>query len=204
MANTDTPWGLKPLFLAEAQKTALLLPISINYNTALFIQDPVVGVTAGTIERAAATGAVSCCGVILGIYAQQTPYSLRMDKLLPIQYYVASTATIQHFALVAVDPHQFFAMQEDGAVAPLTDAMTFANSDYIFTHTGNIITGISKCEIDSDKMANTATLAVKLIRPWMEYYDIDAGAYNVTNSANSKWIVKINSHQFGTATAGLG
>jgi len=204
MANSDTPWGFKPLFMQEAQSTAMLLPITINYNTILGIQDPVTGVTAGTIERAPATGAILCCGVILGIYAQQTPYSLQISKLLPVQYYAASTATIQHFALVALDPNMFYAMQEDGDTTPLTDAMTFSNCDIIWTHTVNTTTGISKCEINSDTMAVTATLAVRLIRPWMEYYDIDAGAYNVTNSANSKWIVKINNYQFQANTLGLG
>ena len=204
MANSDTPWGFKPLFMQEAQDTAMLLPITINYATSLFIQDPVTGVTAGTIERAPVTGAILCCGVILGVYQQQSPYSLQFSKMLPLQYYVASTATIQHFALVSLKPDMFYAMQEDGDTTPLTDAMTFSNCNIIFTHTGNTTTGISKCEIDSNTMAVTATLAVRLIRPWMEYYDIDAGAYNVTNSANSKWIVKINNYQFQANTLGLG
>lgn len=203
MANSDTPWGFKPLFMEEAERTAMLLPITINYASNIFIQDPVTGVTAGTIELAPVTGAILCCGVVLGVYQQQSPYSLQITKLLPLQYYVASTATKQHFALVALYPNMFYAMQEDGVTTPLTDAMTFSNCNIIYTHSGNTTTGISGVEIDSNTMAVTATLAVRLIRPWMEYYDIDAGAFNVTNSANSKWIVKINNYQFQANTLGL-
>lgn len=207
MANTDTPWGLKPLFMAEAQKTALLFPITINYGTALYINDPVTGVTAGTIERAPTTGAILCIGSILGIYQQQSPYSLSMERLLPVLYYPASTATKQYFALVTTDPNMFFTMQEDGVTTPLSAAMTFSNCDFIFTHAGNTTTGISGAEIDSDSMAVTATLAVRIIRPWLEYYDLGGQSYNaITATAAAswcKWIVRINNYQFGDNSLGL-
>ncbi len=207
MANTDTPWGVQPLFMTEARKTAMLLPITINYGTSLFIHDPVTGVTAGTIERAPETGAILTLGVILGIYQQQTPYSLAIERLLPVQYYPASTATKQYFALVACDPSLFFVMQEDGVTTPLSAAMRFSNCDFIFTHAGNSTTGISGCEIDSNTMAVTATLAVRIIRPWLEYYDLGGQSYNaITATAGAswcKWVVKINNHQLGDNTLGL-
>lgn len=207
MANTDTPWGLKPLFMAEARKTAIYLPITINYGTSLFINDPVTGVTAGTIERAPETGAILTLGTILGIYQQQTPYSLSMERMVAVQYYPASTATKQYFALVAIDPDIIYVMQEDGEATPLSAAMCFSNCDFIFTHAGNTTTGISGCEIDSNTMAVTATLAVRIIRPWLEYYDLGGQSYNaVTATAGAswcKWVVKVNNYQFDANTLGL-
>jgi hypothetical protein len=206
MANTSTPWGLRPLFMTEARKTAMLLPITINYATALFTNDPVTGVTAGTIERAT-TGAILTIGTILGIYQQQTPYSLGLERLLPVQYYPASTATKQYFALVTTDPNMFFTAQEDGDTTPLTAAMTFSNCDIVWpSPSGNTATGISYGAIDSNTMAVTATLMVRLIRPWLEYYDTGGNSYNhiaTTAAPWCKWIVRINNYQFGDNTLGL-
>jgi hypothetical protein len=207
MPNTDTPWGLKPLFMTEARKTAMLLPITINYATALYINDPVTGVTAGTIERAPETGALLCIGTILGLYRQGSPYSLGLERLLPVQYYPASTATVQYFALVTMDPNLYFVMQEDGVTTPLAAAMCFSNCDFIFTHAGNTTTGISGCEIDSNTMAVTATLALRIIRPWLEYYDLGGNSYNAViataGASWCKWVVRINNYQFGDNTLGL-
>lgn len=208
MSNTDTPWGLKPLFMTEAQKTALILPITNNYNTALYINDPVTGVTAGTLERAATTGAYLTLGTILGLYRQETPTSLSMERLLPVQYMGASPgATYNYFALITVDPNLFFTMQEDGDTTPLAAADGFANADFVFTHAGNTTTGISGCEIDSNTKANTATLALRLVRPWYEYYDLVGNAHNAivatAGASWCKWVVRINNYQFGANTLAL-
>ncbi len=199
MANTDMPWGFKPMFMAEAQKTAMLFPLTNNYGTALFLNDPVVGVTTGSrIERAGTTGAI--LGVVLGLYKQGTPKTMAIERLTPVQYFSATPGTTyEYFALVAVDPNLFFIMQEDGA---MDVNASFANTDILWTHTGNTTTGISKCEIDSSEIAVTATLSVKLIRPLYEWYDIDAGAFNAIGT-NCKWVVKINAHQLASNIAGL-
>jgi hypothetical protein len=207
MANTNTPWGLKPLFMTEARETALIMPITINYGTDLFINDPVCGVTAGTIELAYTTGAIKCIGSILGIYRQGAPYSQGLERLKPVQYYPASTATVQYFALITTSPNLFFTIQEDGEGTPMTVIMPFGNANFIFTHAGDTTTGISGAELNSDTLADTATLALRVIRPWYEYYDAAGGSYNaITATAGSswcKWIVCINNYQFGDNTAGL-
>jgi hypothetical protein len=209
MANTDTPWGLKPLFMAEAQKTALILPITNNYGTALFTNDPVTLVTAGTLERAPVTGAVLCIGSILGLYRQETPTSLSMERLLPVQSMAATPgATYNYFALVTTDPNMFFTIQEDGDTTPLAVTAGGGNADFIFTHAGSTTTGISGCELDSNTFANTSTLAMRIIRAWYEYYDLGGNSYNaITATAGAswcKWIVRINNYQFGDNTTGLG
>ena len=208
MANTDTPWGLKPMFMTEARKTALIMPITNNYNTALFINDPVTGVTAGTIERAPTTGAILCIGSILGIYRQGTPNSLAMERLLPVQYMAASPgATYNYFALITTSPDLFFTIQEDGETTPMTSIMPFGNANFVFTHAGNTTTGISGTELNSDTLADTATLALRVIRPWLEYYDAAGNSYNaITATAGAswcKWVVRINNYQFGDNTLGL-
>jgi len=209
MANTDTPWGFKPLFMTEARKTALILPITNNYNVALYVGDPVVGVTAGTIERGA-TNAV-WCGIVLGLYKKLGPTSTyRPEHLEPIQYYAASPgATYDYAALVAVDPNIFLVAQEDGAVASLQITDNFGNCDAIFTQSGNITTGVSGAEIDSDSADNTGTRPLKLILPWTNYYDPIANAYNAISASGAagnkcKWICKINNHQFAIGQVSVG
>ncbi len=208
MANTDLRRGVEPLFMTEARKTAMILPITNNYGTALYIQDPVVGVTAGTFERGSTNGA--WCGVILELFRQETPTSLRTERLLPVQYMAASPgATYNYFALVAVDPSLFFIMQEDSDTASLIITDNLGNCDAVFTHAGSTTTGISGCEIDSDSADNTATRPIKLIMPAVNVYDIDAKAYMAISAAGAagnfaKWIVKINNHQFGPGSLSVG
>ncbi len=207
MALTNKPYGLEPLFMTEARKTALYLPITNNYGTALYIQDPVVAVTAGTIERGATNAA--WCGVILGLYRQETPTSLRTERLLPVQYMAASPgATYNYFALVAVDPDLFFMMQEDGDTSSLIITDNFGNCD-IVSGTGNTTTGISGAMIDSSSADNTATRPIKLIFPAVNVYDLGAGAYKTASAAGAAgnycdWIVKINNHQFGPGAVSVG
>jgi hypothetical protein len=199
---------MKPLFLTEAQRTAMYFPITNNYGTALYTYDPVIAVTAGTIERAAASD--TFCGTILGLYRSTTASQLRTEKLLPVQYMAASPgASYTYFALVAVDPDIFCIMQEDGDTSSLQIGDNFGNVDFIFTHAGNTTTGISGAEIDSNTADNTATRPLKLIYPAVNFYDVDAGAYMAVSSAGAagnfgKWIVKPNYHQFGQGNLSLG
>lgn len=200
MAMTDMRWGLRPLFETEARKSALLFPITNNYGTALYVQDPALAVTAGTIERGSTSGAF--LGSILGIYKKIGSTVLRPDKLIPQVYMGASPgASDTWFALVAVDPSLFYTMQEDGDTSSLIITDNFGSCDVIFTHAGNTTTGISGCELDGSSADNTATRPMQLVRPWYEYFDIDAGIYNdcsATGAASwyGKWICRIGNHQF--------
>lgn len=208
MAMTDMPWGLKPLFMAEARKTALIFPITNNYGTALFVNDPVVAVTGGTIERNAVSGA--CLGSILGIYKSTGRTSLRIESLVPQNYMSASPgASDTWFALVSCDPSNLYTIQEDGVTSSLVLINCFGMVDFIFTHTGNTITGISKAEIDSNTIDATATRPIQLVRPYLEWYDVDAESYNTVDATstagrNAKWIVRVANHQFNNASLSVG
>ena len=203
MANTNIPIGIKPLYIAEAQKTAMILPITNNYGTALYHFDPAIGVTAGRIERGGTTGA--WLGVILGLYRQETPKSLRSERLFPVQYMGASPgATYEYFALVTMDPNLFFIMMEDGDTSSLMITDNWGACDVAFG-TANTTTGIGNCQIDSDSADNTATRPIQLIFPAVNHYDIDAGAYMAVSAAGAasnygKWIVRIFNSQLGSGS----
>ena len=125
MAMTNIPWGMQPLFFTDAQKKAMMFPITNNYGTALYVQDPALAVPAGTIEHGATTGA--WLGVILGLYKQELPQSNRPERLTPVLYMAATPgATYNYFALVAIDPFVFYTAQEDGAASSLQFAASWA------------------------------------------------------------------------------
>lgn len=203
MANTNYPyWGIQPLFMADARKTALILPITNNYGTALAITDPVLAVTAGRIERASTTGA--CLGVALEYFRKPAAAAFHLSGLIPVQYVTASySSSYDHYALVAVDPSLFFTMQEDGVTSSLTQALNWAACDFAFTTSVNTTTGMSGVQIDSNTADNTATRPLQLVSPYANWYDVDAGAYNAVTASTStagqygKWIVRIFNHQMG-------
>jgi len=207
MANTNAPFGVKPLFMAEARKTAMLLPVTNDYGTALYHQDPVVGVTAGRIERGGTTGA--WLGVILGLYKQETPKSLRAERLFPVQYMGASPGTTyEYFALVTMDPTLFYIMQEDGVTSSLTEANNWGVCDASFG-TANNTTGISACMIDSNTIGSTATRPIQLIWPAVNEYDAVAGQWMTVSAAGAalnyaKWVVRIFNHQLGSGSLAVG
>lgn len=204
MANTNLPFGLKPMYMAEARKTAMLLPLTNNYGTNLFVQDPVIGVTAGRVERAGTTGAF--LGTVLGLYKQMTPKSLRAERLVPIQYFSATPGTTyEFFALVTMDPTLYFIMQEDGLVASLQESDNWGAVDITFGAGGNTTTGISGAVIDSDSADGTATRPLQLIWPAVNEFDVDTGAYMTVSSAGAagnygKWIVRIFNSQLGSGS----
>ena len=205
MANTNLPYGgMVPLYLTEARKTAMLLPLTNNYGTDVFIGDPSLAVTAGRIERGSTSGAL--LGVVLGLYKQATPKSIRAERLTPVQYYAATPGTTyEYFALTTMDPHLFFIMQEDGLSSSLTEALNWAACDISYGAGGNTKTGMSGALIDSSTADATATRPLQLIFPAVNFFDVDAGVYNAASAAGAalnygKWIVRIFNQQLGSGS----
>ena len=199
MANTDSPWGLKPILLDES-KDCHMYPITSNYGTALYHNDPVLRVTAGTIERAAAGGAI--LGSIVGLFVQSPANQFFPDNLTPVQYMPATAgAGTQYWALVCDNPHMFFTIQEDGDTTPLTQADIGNNVDVIFTQAGNATTGVSGCEINSDSNSVNEDVQLKLIS-LADHIEPDSGVRTAIGT-KAKWIVKINEHQLGSYTVGI-
>lgn len=205
MANTNLKYtGVQPLFMAEARKTAMLFPLTNNYGTDIFQLDPALAVTAGRIERGSTSGA--WLGVVLGLYKQQTPKTLRTERLTPVQYFAATPGTTyEYFALVTMDPTMFYLMQEDGLVSSLVEANNWGACDVTFGAGGNTTTGMSGCLIDSSSIDATATRPIQLIKPAVDSLDVGTGTYMAISAAAAagqyaKWIVRIFNSQLGSGS----
>ena len=205
MANTNLKYtGVQPLYMTEARKSAMLFPLTNNYGTDIFQLDPALAVTAGRIERGSTTG--TWLGVVLGLYKQQTPKTLRAERLTPVQYFAATPGTTyEYFALVTMDPTLFYIMQEDGLVASLQITDNWGAADVSFGSGGNTTTGMSGCLIDSDSADNTATRPIQLIFPAVNHLDAGTGTYMAVSSAGAagnygKWIVRIFNSQLGSGS----
>ena len=202
MANSDTPWGLAPIHFDEAADCHYY-PVTNNYGTALYVNDPVVRVNAGTIERASTGDGAPILGSIIALFVQNGVTSLLFpDNLTPVQYMAATPgASLQYWALVCDNPNVYFAAQEDGDTDDLAFADIGDNVNIIFTHAGNATTGISGMEIDSNTEGTGATKQLKLM--WQ--FDHIEPASNVRTALGDycKWVVKINNHQLAPNTAGI-
>jgi hypothetical protein len=208
MANSNLKYmGVQPLYMAEARKTAMLFPLTNNYGTDVFQLDPALAVTAGRIERGSTSG--PWLGVVLGLYKQQTPKTLRAERLTPVQYFAATPgATYEYFALVTMDPTLYYIMQEDGLVSSLLITDNWGACDVTFGAGGNTTTGMSGCLIDSSTADATATRAVQLIFPAVNFLDAGTGTYMAVSAdaaaANyAKWIVRIFNSQLGSGSLAL-
>ena len=205
MANTNLKYGgMQPLFMAEARKTAMLFPLTNNYGTDIFIGDPSLAVTAGRVERGSTTGAI--LGAVLGIYKQQTPKTLRTERLTPVQYFAATPGTTyEYFVLTTMDPNLFFLMQEDGLVASLIETDNWGAIDISYGAGGNTTTGMSGALLDSDTPDDTATRPLQLIKPAVDFLDPGTGTYMAISAAAAagqyaKWIVRIFNSQLGSGS----
>ncbi len=92
--------------------------------------------------------------------------------------------------MIADHPDQVFVIQEDADTTPipLTKSEMNCELEAPTTNNGDTGTGISKCELDSSTVADTATLGVKLRRPHLE------DTVPATATYHTRWIVTINAH----------
>ena len=212
-ANTNAPRGFEPLELVTGKYRAHFYRITNNYGTALYQNDPVAMVTAGTIERATAGSSGVILGTVVGFYKQDGAKTTRPENLVPLesttgQNYLAATlgTTYDYWALVADDIDQIFLVQEDSDTTPLQYTHVAANCDHV-AGTGSTVTGLSGAMLDSSSANSTATLQWRLIQPaWI--WDIVANQWNTvydgsTLSNYTKWVVRCNMHQLAQRTAGL-
>ena len=191
MANADTRGGLTPIRvgLAAPFSGAFTQPyyVSSGYGTALYVGDPVIVMgTANTaavgnfpigtlrqINRATAASGNYLSGAIVGFGPDRDNLSL--------QYNPASTERI---VFVADDPATIFEMQEDDSGTALSAASAGLNCDFVITHSGSTVTGVSGVELDRSTAASTNTLQLRLIR-YVNRQDNEVGDW-------AKWEVQIN------------
>lgn len=204
MANSDTPFGLRPVMHKSgapynASGTPYYIPSS--YGTALYIGDPVVKTgTSNTanvsvagvgswgvgmlaeINRATVGDGNVISGVIVGFAGDQNSK----------RYNPASTERV---AFVCDDPDVLFEIQADGTIAATDIGL---NAVLIATHAGSNATGYSGMELDTTSDVPAADASNQLL--------IKRIANTVGNdpaAANVKVLVQINNHSEAHGALGL-
>lgn len=201
MANTDAPFGLRPVRHRNGAPyngafNAYYVPSS--YATALFVGDPVVktgtsntaavgahGIgTLPEINKATAGDGNAITGVVVGF--EPDP-----DNLGRI-YNPASTERVVY---VCDDPDVIFEIQADGAIAA---AQVGLNAVLIYTNAGSTVTGMSGAELDTTSDVPAADASNQLtIHRVVDRTDNEAG------SAYTKVEVKINNHTEAHGVIGI-
>lgn len=187
MANTDTPFGLLPVRMADGSPFAACIDmfyVPSSDSTALYKGDPVnlagsadsAGVA--SVKRAAASENI--LGAVVG-FADATSMSAG--------FRAASTAA---YVLVAHGQDLLFEIQEDSVGGALAAADIGLNADIIVA-SANAYSKMSGVELDTSTKATTATLPLR-IRGLAQRPDNAIGA-------NAKVLVTLNNT---TETPGTG
>jgi hypothetical protein len=206
MANTDTPFGLRPVRHRNGTPwNGKVRPYFIpsTYATALYIGDPVVKTgtsntarvaapqvgtfaigTLPEVNKATAGDGNAITGVIVG-------FATNPDSLGTV-YGAASTARV---AMVCDDPSVVFEIQADGAIPAASVGL---NAVLIYTHAGSNFTGLSGAELDttSDAPAADASNQLTILR-------IVNREDNTPNLIHNKVEVAINQHTEATGAIGI-
>lgn len=204
MANTDAPFGLRPIRHRNgAPYTGAANPyyIPASYATALFIGDPVVKTgtsntaevdvpaagkfnigTLPAIQKASAGDNNAISGVVVGFMGDA-------DSGL------FNPASTERVALVCDDPDVVFEIQADGAIAA---AQVGLNAVLIYTNTGNVNTGLSGAELDTAVDAPAADASNQLTIQRVVNREDNEAASNFT-----KVEVKINNHTEAHGAIGI-
>lgn len=208
MANIDAPKGFVPVRHMNGAPyngahQLYLLPSSVGTN--IFIGDVVKhagssgaagtfvnGINCEGMPTVAVTAATNTgldiAGVVVGIHAQ--PANLN------IKYGLASTNRI---LMVADAKDIIFEAQEDANTTPIVAASIGLNASIVLG-AGSTATGLSAHEIDSDSVAGTTTLPLKVLR----LVNRPGNAFNTGGSDvdQAKFEVAFNTHVYALNSAG--
>lgn len=199
MANTNTPFGLRPVSGVNGQYVTgapRLYSTAAGDGTALYIGDPVKlagtaqfinGQTFTDVTRAA-TGDV-IVGVVTGAFA---------DTRDSLMYRAASTARL---VFVDDDPNTMFEAQQVTGGTALTANDIGLNVNFV-VGAGSTYTGWSGTTIDNTTEATTNTLDLKIVG-LPNRADNDPGTAVSTGADASKFYVRINRHQYVNQVAGV-
>jgi hypothetical protein len=161
MAATAAPYGFKPqgnVISAAYNHKTRLFGITSGYATNIGYGDPVIPVTAGTIQRDPMTTALTapgCLGIFLGCSYTDPNTSQKIFK----QFWPASTVASDAVAYVFDDPEGVFQIQAD---ATLAQTALFANAALVST-APSTTTGNSKVVLQASSINSTSTLPVRII-----------------------------------------
>lgn len=198
MANTDTPFGLRPVgSITGGPYTGPLMKVYFpaSDSTAVYLGGlvkPDGSADAGGIMGV--TGNVATGNAVLGVLVSLDPLegagASGRDSTI---YRAAST---ERYGYVCADPNAIFEVQEDSDGAALAVTAVGNTADLTGFTSGSTATGISAIEIDS----STATASGDgtedvLILGYVQRADNEVGT-------NAKIIVRLNNHFLIDAQAG--
>ena len=199
MANNNAPFGLRPVGnMASGNYPGKVTQYSVpsSDGTAIYVGDPVKlvgtsqfinGQTYADVAQAA-TGDV-IVGVVVGTAADTR------DSLL---YRAAST---QRVLYVCDDPNAVFEAQQVSTGTALTANDVGLNVNFVVA-AGSTVTGLSGTTLDNTTEATTNTLDLKIVG-MVNRADVDPGTAVATGAASSRFLVRINRHQYVNQIAGV-
>ena len=198
MPNNNAPFGLRPVnnlagtpysgsgreySTASGDGTQLMVGDLVKIaGTSQFIN----GQTISDVTRAA-TGDV-IVGVVVGVCADTR------DSLI---YRAASTV---RRVLVCDDPNVLFEAQQVTGGTPLTANDIGLNVNFVVA-SGSTVTGLSGTTLDNTTEASTNTLDLKIVG-MVNRADNDPGSAVGTGADASRFLVRINRHQYVNQIAG--
>ena len=185
MANKDAAFGLRPIGkVGQNRDNQGLSEYDISASaSAIYFNDPVEILAAGTIGVAAATDAL--LGSLGGVFFTDASTS----KPTFANHLDASNTATDIKGFVSDDPYERFEIQADGATAAADVGL---NADIVYA-AGASPDYVSKVELQtSDQKTGTAQLRILGISK-----DIDN---NEAGSANVNLVVLINEHQLKGTT----
>lgn len=195
MANTDSPFGLRPIASRTPYSTRKVYAQS-GYATNIFVGDAVTRAATATSNTSEIKTAVGTYGLgSLEEVIRVTPGAnnpilgvvIGIDALYGVEDNYGKASTTRVLTIID-DPQAEFEIQADSTLAEESVGL---NAVLIDTASGNTTYGLSGTELDtgtSTAPAADATYQLTIRRA------VDR-ADNDTSLANAKWIVRINSHR---------
>ena len=185
MANKDAAFGLKPIGkVGQNRDNQGLSEYDISAcASAIYFQDPVEILAAGTIGVAAATDAL--LGSLGGVFFTDASTS----KPTFANHLDASNTATDIKGFVSDDPYERFEIQADGATAAADVGL---NADIVYA-AGSSPDYVSKVELQTSDQ-KTATAQLRIIGISKDIENNEAG------SANVNLVTIINEHQLKGTT----
>jgi hypothetical protein len=186
MANVDKAFGLRPLgnLSATGAQKQYGYEIEDTQSGAIY-QGDLVTLSGGYIVKYDSTLHTAALGVLNGCnYIDPTTGKPTFKNFYPGSVNITAGVIT---AEVLDDPNQLYLIQADEDVVQADIGL---NANIAYT-AGSNTTGVSATELDSSTIANTATLALKIV-----------GFYNAPNNIRAEnhvdVVVKINTHLYGS------
>ena len=202
MANTDTPFGMKPIRYLNGSPwngaCRMYCILSTESSNAYAIGDPVVVTgdsdSSGISTVILATAGSGITGIIVGyggsVYGGPGAVPGSLETTV-----IPATKGHNWYVMVADDPNIIFEVQEADGGTALTAAAVGLNANLVAGTNNGYVSG---WELDNSTEATTATLDVKLL----------GLSQRKTTTPNAfgdwaKWEVLINNHTYRGGVAGV-